>query len=133
MSEYHVVEVVFKDQDILVESLKDMGLSPEIHAEGTLVGNNYRGISKKKAHVVVKRSSFGGMGDIGFEKTDKGFVMHADDYDHGSHGHRFDLKKLNKTYVEKKLRKYLSLNSSYNIYSRKENENGQVEIQIRVN
>ena len=132
MSEYHVVEVLFTDEEILLESLKDMGFNAEVYNDGVLVGNNYgRGV-KNTAHVVVKREQFGGMGDIGFERTSEGFVMHADDYDWGRYGSRFDLEELNKKYVEKKLNRYVYTNSNCNIFSRRENEKGQVEIQLRI-
>ena len=72
------------------------------------------------------------MGDIGFERTAKGFIMHADDYDAGSHGSRFKLKELNKKYVENKLRKYVSTTATCNIFSKQENKKGQVEIQLRL-
>jgi len=133
MSEYHVVEVIFNDEDILVKSLKEMGYGVEIHNEGVAIGNNIgRGVIGN-AHVVVRRSQFGGMGDIGFERTsDKGFVMHADDYDAGVHGNKFKLNVLNKTYTENRIKKYVNSTSSCSIFSRQENENGQIEIHLKL-
>ena len=132
MSQYHVVEVIFDDESILLQSLKDMGYETEVHNDGVKVGNNYGSSSYETAHVVVRKGQFGGFGDIGFERTEKGFVMHADDYDAGSHGKRFGLGNLNKKYVENKLKKYVSTTSTVNIFSRNENEKGQIEIQLRV-
>jgi hypothetical protein len=134
MSEYHTVQVVFKDEEVLTQSLKDMGYQYEVHPEGIRIGeNSYSGRKiEEKSHIVVRKNQFGGFGDVGFERTNKGFVMHADDYDVGRHGDRFKLKKLNKTYVENKLNGYVRNTSRCNIFSRTENEKGQIEIQLRL-
>ena len=109
-----------------------MGYKPTVHAEGVTLNNNYSR-SKPTAHIVVKKSQFGGMGDIGFERTkNKGFVMHADDYDWGSHGKRFKFNKLCMNYSENKVKKYVNRTSRCSIFSRKENNKGQVEIQLRI-
>jgi len=129
MSEYHVVEVIFKDEELLTQSLKDMGYEVEVHNEGVHVG---RGIKTANAHIVVRRNQFHGMGDVGFERTENGFVLHADDYDVGNHGHRFGLGTLNKVYVENRLNKYVGTVSTCNIFSRTENNKGQVEIHLRI-
>jgi hypothetical protein len=126
------VEVIFQDENVLVQSLKDMGYNVEIHDNGILIGNNYGHKKLSISHVVVRKNQFGGMGDIGFERTTKGFVMHADGYDAGKYGGAFGLKELNKIYVENKLKKYLSTTSTCNIFSRRENEKGQIEIQLTV-
>lgn len=109
-----------------------MGYEVEVHEEGVAIGNNYGRAGKKNAHVVVRKKQFNGFGDVGFERTEKGFVMHADDYDSGSHGHRFSLGTLNKKFVENKLKRYVGTTSSINIFSRNENEKGQVEIQLKL-
>lgn len=124
--------MIFKDEDILVQSLKDIGYEAVVHDEGVKIGNNYGGVGLKTAHIVVNRNQFGGMGDAGFERTSEGFILHADDYDAGSHGSRFKLTELNKRYVENKLRRYVNTTSSCNISYRQEKENGQVEIHLRI-
>ena len=107
-----------------------MGYSPSIHdGEGVLVGGNYNktGI---KANILIPKGQFNGhYGDVGFERTGKGFVMHADHIDIK----RFNLKKLNMSYTENKLNKEVGNTSRYNILSRRETSAGKVEIQIRVN
>lgn len=129
MSQYHVIEVIFQDEDVLVQSLKEMGYDVEIHNEGVEVG---RGLKGRKSHIVVRKNQFGGFGDVGFEKTSEGYVMNADDYDVGRYGSRFKLKDLNKKYVENKLKRYVNTVSNCSIFSRTENEKGQVEIHLRV-
>jgi hypothetical protein len=128
MSEYHVVDVIFKDEAMLLGSLRDMGYKPVVHEQGIQLSNSYSR-SKPTAHIVVTKDQFGGCyGDVGFERNSKGFVMHADHIDI----RKFNLKKLNKTYSENKVKKYVSSTSRCNITSRKENKNGQIEIKLRI-
>lgn len=132
MSEYHQVEVVFKDQDVLVQSLKDMGYQPQVHKEAkNLYG--YQGDKRKqKAHIILPRAQVGGASnDVGFEKTKKGFKMHASGFDWSwREGER--IKTLNKTYSENKLKKVVNSSVNYNIISRKERNDGKIEIQVRI-
>lgn len=128
ISQYHIVEVVFKDEPLLVQSLKDIGYSPVVSNEGQVLNSNYnrKGL---KANIVIPKSQFGGCyGDLGFERTKKGFVMHADHLDIK----RFKMKELNKKYGENKLNKYVRSTSKCNIFSRHENEKGQLEIHLRI-
>ena len=128
ISSYHVVDVKFKDEPMLIKSLKDLGYSPTVHNEAQVLGGRYNS-NKVKAHIVVAGSQFNATyGDVGFERTKKGFVMHADHIDIS----KFNLKGLNKTYQENKLRKFVSSTSKCNIFSRKENDKGQIEIHLRV-
>ena len=107
ISSYHVVDVKFKDEKMLVKSLKDLGYSPVVHKEAQVLSGNYNG-NKVKGHIIVPRGQFNGSyGDVGFERTKKGFVMHADHIDI----RKFNLQGLNKTYQENKLRKFVSSTS----------------------
>jgi hypothetical protein len=133
MSEYHVVDVGFKDEPILVQTLKEMGYQPEIHKNAK---NLYGYAGKKrdqKANIIIPRTQVGtASNDIGFERTKKGFVLHASEFDHNWRtGER--IKTLNKKYSENKLRKEVGMTSKFNILSRKDREDGKIEIQLRIN
>ena len=110
-----------------------MGYKPEIHKEAkNLFG--YQGKKRdQKAHIVIPRSQVGiASNDIGFERVEKGFVLHASQFDHKwRDGER--IKTLNKKYSENKLRKEVSMTSQFNILSRKDRDDGKIEIHIRVN
>ena len=128
MSSYHVVEVGFKDESLLIQSLKELGYAPTMHKEGVQLSNSYSK-SAAKVQIVVPKSQFNGSyGDLGFEKTKKGFTMHADHIDIS----KFNLKGLNKTYAENKLKRFVSSTARFNVFSRREKENGQVEVQLRL-
>ena len=133
ISEYHVVDVSFKDQPILIQTLKEMGYNPEVHEEAkNLFG--YQGDKRnQKAHIIIPRKQVGNASnDIGFERVKKGFVLHASGFDQQWRtGNK--LKTLNKKYTENKLKKEVGKSSSFNILSRKERKDGKIEIQLRVN
>ncbi len=127
-SSYHVIDVIFKDEPLLVQSLKELGYTPTVHKEGVVLSGNYNS-GKVKGHIVVPRNQFGGIyGDVGFERSKKGFIMHADHIDIK----KFNLKGLNKTYAENKLKRFVNSTSRCNILSRREKSNGQIEIQLRM-
>ena len=112
----------------MIKSLKDMGLKPVVHKEAVVLGGNYNS-RQVKGHIVIPGSQFNATyGDVGFERTNKGFVMHADHVDIK----KFNLTGLNKCYMENKLKKYVRSTSKCNILSRRENNKGQIEVQLRI-
>ena len=132
MSEFHVIEVKFKDESILITTLKEMGYKPEVHKEAkSLYG--YQGDERpQKAHIIIPRKQVGmASNDVGFEKTKGGFVLHASEFDHAWRtGEK--IQDLNQRYSENKLKKTISVMSNCNIFSRKKNEAGQIEIQLKI-
>ncbi len=120
--------MIFKNEAVLVQTLKELGYNPSLHKEGVVLGGNYNS-RKVKGHIVVSKSQFGGCyGDVGFERTKQGFVMHADHIDIK----RFNMDGLNKGYLENNLKRYVNSTSKCNISSRRQNKNGQIEIQLRI-
>lgn len=122
----------FKDEGVLIQTLKEMGYVPEIHKSAINL-HGYQGDQRsQKAHIVIPRSQVGGASnDVGFERVDKGFVLHVSAYDRAWRTGK-KIKQLNQGYSENKLKKTVSVLSSYNIFSRKQKQNGQIEIQLRV-
>ena len=43
MSEYHVVDVEFKDETCLVDALKEMGYQPEVFENGVFIKKKWGG------------------------------------------------------------------------------------------
>ena len=133
MSEYHQVEVRFNDQGVLVKTLNDMSYHPEIHEEAKHL-RGFKGDKRsQKANIVIPRKQVGpASNDVGFERVDGGFVLHASQFDHAwRDGDK--IKALKMGYAENKLKKTISVMSNCNIFSRKQNEKGQIEIHLRVN
>ena len=124
--------MIFKDEDVLVNSLKEMGYQPTVHKEAKNLYGYQGDMRDQKAHIILPRKQVGGASnDVGFERTNKGFVMHASAYDRSWRtGER--IKTLNKTYTESKLKKVVSMNSRYNLGSRKVRKDGKIEIKVLV-
>ena len=130
MSEYHVVEVEFKDEECLIEALTTMGLKPEVHENGTVITSGYAR-TKPKAHIVVRRSQFSGFGDLGFERIQNGFKMHVDDYDYRENGRdKIGMRKLKQCYAESTVKKVVRRTSRYSLVSRQEKE-GKIKLKVR--
>jgi hypothetical protein len=116
----------------LVNSLKEMGYNPEVHKEEKSL-QGYQGDERKqKAHIILPRNQVGrASNDVGFQRTKKGFVMHASQFDHAWRtGDKF--KTLNRTYSENKIKKEVSKSSRYNIASRKVRDDGKIEIKVTI-
>jgi len=132
MSEYHVVQVKFKDESVLLATLKDMGLTPEVHEEAKHL-HGYQGDKRsQKAHIIIPRKQVGSVSnDVGFERVEDGFVLHASAYDEAWRtGNK--IKAITQGYAENKLKKTVSVMSHCSIFSREQKANGQVEIQLRI-
>jgi hypothetical protein len=100
--------VVFNDEDVLVQSLKEMGYTPitSVHAKPL---HGYQGDKREqKAHIIIPRSQVGSSSnDVGFERVGSNYKLYASEYDSTWRVGR-KIKKLNKLYVENKLKKEIS-------------------------
>lgn len=110
-----------------------MGYKPEMHKNAvSLYG--YQGDKRsQKAHIVIPRKQVGSLSnDVGFErKSDGGFTLHASEYDRAwVNGKK--IMSLRMGYAENKLKQAISVSSRFNICSREEKKNGQIEIHLRV-
>ena len=130
MSEYHVVDVEFKDEECLVGALKEMGYQPEVFENGTTVSNSYSKTSPK-CHVVVRKNQFSGYGDMGFERVSGGFKLHIDDYDYGK-GKRDKIKmsRLKQVYASSVIQKSIRKTSKFSFVSKSEKD-GNIKIKVR--
>ncbi len=109
-----------------------MGYKPVVHKEAMSLEGYMGDKRSQKAHIILPRKQVGASSnDVGFERTKKGIVLHASQFDHAWRT-GVKIKTLNKSYQENKLNKEVGKNSFINIISRKENKKGQIEIQLRV-
>ncbi len=97
MSQQAVYKVDFKDEQLLLDALKEMGYNPIVHKEavGLKTYGNRQGAVK--AHIVIPQSQGNfRYADMGFEKTKEGYKLHAD---------HIDIKKLNLTQLKQRYTK----------------------------
>ena len=126
----HTIKVELNDEKTLLDAIKEMGYTAEVHEN--LVDMQAWGSQKRKAHIIVRKNAFGGMADIGFERqTDGTYIMHADDYDWGKHGKRFNFDKMKQLYTKIRIKKHVTTTSKYSIVSETVDE-GKIKLRIRL-
>ena len=109
MSAYKTIQCSFKDQEILLECLKDIGYNPVVYKEKTNL-TGYKGDARSQtAEIIVPRSQISAVSnDLGFafdeEKSE--YVMLCSDYD----SHRGLSDKVKQAYAIVAIRKALSKN-----------------------
>ncbi len=109
MSAYKTIQCSFKDQEVLLDCLKDIGYNPVVYKEkNNLTG--YRGDSRSQsAEIIVPRSQISAVSnDLGFAfDEEKGeYVMLCSEYD----SHRGVGDKIKQSYAIVAIRKALSKN-----------------------
>ena len=131
MSEFHIVDCDFKDEECLVGALRDMDYTVEVHDEQVNL-NGYAGSGiAPKAHIVVRKNQFRGYGDAGFERVDDGFKLHVDDYDYGRNGaDKIKMGRVKQLYSARVIEKTVRRASKYTLLNRKEKD-GEIKIRVR--
>lgn len=132
MSEFTVVDIVFSDEQRLVESLNEMGFNPKIHEEAqNLYG--YQGDKRvQTAHIIIPRKQIGSASnDIGFKRQGDGkYTVIISEYDNSAK--TFNLDKLKNMYAQKVIESYISNCCDYTIESKETLDDGRIKIKISV-
>ena len=103
MSKYGCVETVVRDENYLVEALKEMGYEVEVHPDGARLNSYYSEQERRAANIIVRRAQLrGAFGDIGFARQPDGsLAMIADELDdHCGYGAKW-LGRVQQLYKEK--------------------------------
>jgi len=131
MSEFRVVEVEFKEQDVLVSSLEEMGYQPQVFKEARPL-HGYQGDKRKeKAHIIIPRKQVGNSSnDVGFERVGDGFKLHASEFDKAWRAGA-KIKRLKQIYGANKITKVVNKSARFSIVSRKEEE-GKIKMKVRI-
>ena len=129
MSEYHVIESIFKSKKILVKSLEQIGYKPQVHKEASNLYGYMGDKRSQKAHIIIPRDQVGrASNDVGFEKIGSKYTMHISEYDQGAH--TFKDKELTKVYNEKVIMNEVNENGEYVFNSRTVDQDGTVRIRL---
>ena len=131
MSEYHLIDnVELTDEQVLIQTLQEMGYKPTIHAEAENL-HGYMGDKRKnKAHIIIPRSQVGNASnDVGFEKVDGSYKLHLSEYD--KRVESFKLKKLKQLYAKNKILVELKKKSKYLLGSQSVDKDGTIRIRLR--
>lgn len=129
MSQQSIYDVDLKDEDLLLEALKDMGYKPETYKEAVDL-QTYGNLGKVKAHIVIRKQQAGfTYADMGFERIDGGFKLHADHIDI----RKFNLTQLKQKYTKAFLAKKIKLlGTQYVIGAEEIDQNGTMKLKLKV-
>ena len=128
MSEMTCVDVEFKDEELIIDTLKLMGYKPQVYEDGKEIDTYYNKETNPKAHIVVGKSQFGGYAAMGFERYKDGFKMHIDNMDQN----KFGVKKMKCNYSEAKAMKVINRTAKYSFRNKIE-DNKKIRIRARIN
>ena len=128
MSQQAVYDVDFKDEQLLLEALKEMGHKPIVHKKA--VSLKTYGSKKAKAHIVLGQTQHGfTYADLGFERTKQGFKLHADHTDI----RKLNLTKLKQTYTKAFIKKRIKLMGTQYFMGKEEiDQKGTMKLKITV-
>lgn len=129
MSQQAVYNVDFKDEELLLDALKDMGYNPLVHEEAVPI-KIYGSRSGVKAHIVIGQQQGGfSYADIGFERTKGGYNLHADHIDIN----KFSLTKLKQKYTKAFIAKRIRLMGTQFLMGDEDiDEDGIMKLKIKV-
>ena len=130
MSEFTIVDVVFSDEQALIESLNELGYKPVVSEEAqNLYG--YQGDKRvQTAHIIIPRNQIGNASnDIGFERQGDGkYKVIISEYD--SSARTFNMNKLKNFYAQKVIEAYIANSCDYTIESKETLSDGRIRIKI---
>lgn len=129
MSQQAVYKVDFKDEQLLLEALKEMGYKPVVHKEAVNL-KTYGNRGNVKAHIVIsKESCCNRYADLGFEKTKEGYKLHADHIDVKS----LNLSQLKQRYTKAFIAKRIKLMGTQFLLGNEDiDEEGTMKLKVRV-
>ncbi|MBT6047647.1 MAG: DUF1257 domain-containing protein [Candidatus Scalindua sp.] len=127
MSENITVKINLKDEECLVESLKELGFVVEQNEVAQTV-KSYYNRTNKKAHVILRKVSNRGLSaDIGFELSGDEYLIHHDSMDK----RKLKLKALKQLYSKHRVRQTIrKKNTKYSLKSEKVDKDGRIRIKV---
>lgn len=123
MSHFTSIKTQITDEKSLIQALKNMGLSPEIHPQGVKLRNYWN--TTDTAHIIVKREQLGGKADLGFKKTDSSYELTADDYELNYSNYPHFRQDFGAEYAS-----ILAQKKGYKVISRERGSNGKISIKL---
>jgi len=103
MSAFRNYETQFRDQQCLVDALKELGYAPEVHEKPVHLFGYHGDKREQTAEVVIRRNQVGSASnDVGYKRNDDGsFSAIISDYDNGCTFNKTKQKSLARIYAEK--------------------------------
>jgi uncharacterized protein DUF1257 len=102
MSKYGETQTVLREEELLLDALKEMGYQVEVHPEGAPLNSYYSEQEAKVANIIIRRAHLpGAYGDVGFVRQPDGrFTLIEDELDdHSGYGRKW-LGRVQQIYKE---------------------------------
>ena len=102
MSKYGETQTVLREEELLLDALKEMGYQVEVHPEGAPLNSYYSEQEAKVANIIIRRAHLpGAYGDVGFVRQPDGrFTVIEDELDdHSGYGRKW-LGRVQQIYKE---------------------------------
>ena len=102
MSKYGETQTVLREEELLLDALKEMGYQVEVHPEGAPLNSYYSEQEAKVANIIIRRAQLpGAYGDVGFVRQPDGrFTLIEDELDdHSGYGRKW-LGRVQQIYKE---------------------------------
>ena len=102
MSKYGETQTVLREEELLLDALKEMGYQVEVHPEGAPLNSYYSEQEAKVANIIIRRAQLpGAFGDVGFVRQPDGrFTLIEDELDdHSGYGKKW-LGRVQQIYKE---------------------------------
>lgn len=129
MSEYTVCEQDYKDKDVIIDTIKELGYPVEIGESLNLYG--YQGDKRpEQADIVIRRKHVGSASnDIGFtRRSTGGYDLVISEYDRGYVGRKF-LEEFPKLYSQNVTVKQLK-KKGYKLKKKTVDNDGSIELRF---
>ena len=102
MSKYGETQTVLREEEFLLDALKEMGYQVEVHPKGSVLNSYYSEQEAKVANIIIRRAQLpGAFGDVGFVRQPDGrFTLIKDELDdHSGYGKKW-LGRVQQIYKE---------------------------------
>lgn len=125
MSSYHEVQMQINDQQVLLATLSQLGLTPRVAKQGKTISGNY-GL---QAYIIVDKAQIGNYyDDLGFVKNKDGtFTVIVSNHSMD----KFDVKRFNQVYKKNKIVKQLKKNNKFSKVKVQQQQDGTIKIRVK--
>ena len=125
MSSYHTVQMQIDDQQVLMATLKQLGLTPRVAKQGKTLSGSY-GL---QAYIIVDKAQIGNYyDDLGFIKNKDGtFTVKVSNHSM----QKFSVKLFDQKYKKNKIVKQLKKNKKYAKVKVQQQQDGTIKIRVK--
>jgi Protein of unknown function (DUF1257) len=133
MSHYSLIQTEFRDEDILIDTLRELepGWELELHSTPVNLYGYENDVRPERAHIVIRRQYVGrASNDIGFVHEGNAYRAIISDYDSTAHGSEW-LSRLTQLYAKNKVLKQMRI-QGWRLGGQTTTEKGAIRLTLEV-